>query len=288
MGRTSWGRVLAATVAGIAVFGWLRGKTAAANLPPAAPWRRPTFIAHRGSPGHEENTVAAILGASARGADWIEIDVRETADGQFVLHHDAQLQDSLGLTKTVAEATLAEIQRAPIRGTSDRVPTFAQAVDALARDQARLYVHLKDGVLDPEAARRLVEICRSRGFLGRVRFNSGSFETLARLRARDPRVWLEYDLYDAKGLLRSNDLTAGDLREISALAVRSVGTYSFKTTGALVTQAHRNGLLVDSLVSVAGLPFHDEGAAYKDMIALGVDEIMTDDVGRYPQAALRW
>lgn len=287
MGRNSSGRVLAA-IAALAAFVWLHGKTASANLPPAAPWRRPTFIAHRGSPGLEENTVAAILAASARGADWIEIDVRETRDGAFVLHHDAELKDSLGLAKTVGESTLAEIQRRPLRGTRDFVPTFAQAVDALARDRADLYVHLKDGDLDPQAARGLVAICRSRGFLGRVRFNSGSFPTLARLRAEDPGVWLEYDLYDAKGLLRSNDLTADDLRELRALAVRSVGTFSFKTTESLVSRAHRNGLLVDALVSAAGMPFHDEAGAYKDMIALGVDEIMTDDVGRYPAAAIRW
>lgn len=288
MGRIFKRRVLPAALAAVVVFGWLRVKPASADIPPAAPWRRPTFIAHRGSPGHAENTVAAILGASALGADWIEIDVRETRDGAFVLHHDAELKDSLGLPKTVGQATLAEIQRNPIRGSRDYVPTFAQAVDALARDRAELYVHLKDGVLDPGAARELVATCRARGFLGRVRFNSGSFLTLARLRAQDPGVWLEYDLYDAKGLLRSNDLTTDDLRAIRSLAVRSVGTFSFKTTGALVSQAHRSGLLVDALVSAQGLPFHDEKAAYKDMIALGVDEIMTDDVGLYPAAAIRF
>src|SRR3569832_126956 len=99
MGRFPTGRVLAAALAAAGGLTWLRAKPAAATLSPAEAARRPTFIAHRGSPGLEENTVAAILDASARGADWIEVDVRETRDGAFVLHHDADLKESLGLAR---------------------------------------------------------------------------------------------------------------------------------------------------------------------------------------------
>jgi glycerophosphoryl diester phosphodiesterase len=290
MRRIKRGRVFALAIATLGSFGWLAAKRSAGGPRPAAKtagvvggvaaWR-PTIIAHRGCPGYAENTVNSILAAADRGADWIEVDVRETRDGEFVLHHDADLTEDLGLHMKIREASLAEIQARTLAGGDERVPTFAQAMQAMAGTRAKLYVHLKDGILDAATAAKLLEICRSQDFIGRVRFNSGSFTTLARLRAEDSRVWLEYDLYDAKGLLWSNDMTSADLDSIRRLAIRSVGTFSFKTTLALVRRAHLHGLLVDALVSVDGMPFHDEAAAYREMVGLGVDEIMTDDIGRY-------
>jgi glycerophosphoryl diester phosphodiesterase len=49
-------------------------------------------IAHRGASAHHpENTIAAVWGAAAAGADMVELDVRITADGALAVHHDAQL-----------------------------------------------------------------------------------------------------------------------------------------------------------------------------------------------------
>jgi len=53
-------------------------------------------IAHRGdrSSGHE-NTIAAFQGAIALGADGVEFDVRRTADGVLIVHHDAAIAESV-------------------------------------------------------------------------------------------------------------------------------------------------------------------------------------------------
>ncbi len=63
-------------------------------------------IGHRGaSAAYPENTLAAFEGASALGADWVELDVRLTADGTPVIHHDAEVPDG----PTIASATIAEL-----------------------------------------------------------------------------------------------------------------------------------------------------------------------------------
>jgi glycerophosphoryl diester phosphodiesterase len=50
---------------------------------------RPAICAHRGaSRRHPENTLAAFTAALEMGADMIETDVRRTARGKLVLHHD--------------------------------------------------------------------------------------------------------------------------------------------------------------------------------------------------------
>ena len=55
----------------------------------------PLVVAHRGaSAAHPPgNTVAAFAAAVALGADWVELDVRLTADGALVVHHDPDLPD---------------------------------------------------------------------------------------------------------------------------------------------------------------------------------------------------
>ncbi|MCW2679313.1 MAG: glycerophosphoryl diester phosphodiesterase [Frankiales bacterium] len=51
------------------------------------------ILAHRGSPtsGTNENTIPAISGALAAGADGVEVDLRMTADGVLAVCHDPDL-----------------------------------------------------------------------------------------------------------------------------------------------------------------------------------------------------
>lgn len=78
-------------------------------------------IAHRGaSRAAAENTVEAFLTAARMGADAVELDVRRTADGVLVVHHDPRLADSRVIVAT------------PYRDLPAHVPTLAAALDACA------------------------------------------------------------------------------------------------------------------------------------------------------------
>ena len=61
-------------------------------------------IAHRGaSATHPENTLEAFRAAAEQGADGIELDVRLSADGVLVVHHDAHLADGTLIRSLSAE-----------------------------------------------------------------------------------------------------------------------------------------------------------------------------------------
>ena len=61
-------------------------------------------IAHRGaSATHPENTLEAFRAAKQQGAGGIELDVRLSADGVLVVHHDAHLADGTLLRGLTAE-----------------------------------------------------------------------------------------------------------------------------------------------------------------------------------------
>jgi glycerophosphoryl diester phosphodiesterase len=70
-----------------------------------------------------EPPIEAFTAARALGADGVELDVRHTADGVLVIHHDPEIS-GFGL---IAAATLAEL-----RAAAPSVPTFAEALAACA------------------------------------------------------------------------------------------------------------------------------------------------------------
>jgi len=111
--------------------------------------RQVVAIAHRGEHlHHPENTIPAFQEAIRLGADFIEVDVRTTADGKLVLSHDGKVDRRTTGQGEVAKMTFNEVRAldagiksgAQFAGT--KVPTFDEALD-LARGKIGIYVDVK-------------------------------------------------------------------------------------------------------------------------------------------------
>lgn len=77
-----------------------------------APAGRALIIAHAGGLGlRPENTSGAFSNAVALGCDLLELDVRLTADGHLVTHHDATVDRTSDGSGLVLTQTLAELRR---------------------------------------------------------------------------------------------------------------------------------------------------------------------------------
>ena len=98
---------------------------------------RPLVIAHRGaSADRPENTVEAFRYAAVLGADGVELDVRRSADGLLVVHHDARLPDG----RAIVELPGAELP--------ESIPTLDQALDACVG--LGVDVEIKNDPRDPD------------------------------------------------------------------------------------------------------------------------------------------
>jgi glycerophosphoryl diester phosphodiesterase len=76
---------------------------------------RPLVFAHRGGAAlAPENTLAAFDNGVALGADGLELDVRLSRDGVVVVHHDARLDRTTGLTGNLADRTAGELADAGV------------------------------------------------------------------------------------------------------------------------------------------------------------------------------
>ena len=81
----------------------------------------PKVIGHRGAMAYApENTLESFREARKRGATWVEIDVKLTADGVPIVMHDPSLKRTMGVDRLVADMRAAELPAA--------VPTFEQAI----------------------------------------------------------------------------------------------------------------------------------------------------------------
>ncbi|MBI5381716.1 MAG: glycerophosphodiester phosphodiesterase family protein [Opitutae bacterium] len=115
---------------------------------------------------HPENSLPAIRSALVLGADVIEIDVRRTKDGHFVLMHDGKLDRTTNGKGPVADFTLAELKKLRLRDglgsvTREPIPTLEEA---LAEVQGRALVNLDKAYEWPDEVFRVVEQAHAQNF----------------------------------------------------------------------------------------------------------------------------
>ena len=115
------------------------------------PSGRSAVVAHRGAAGQApENTLAGLRAGVESGARFIEFDIRRTADGHFVLMHDASIDRTTNGSGLVRQSTLAELQMLDASSWFDPafaggpVPSLVQAFDLLAGWPGAIVIEVKD------------------------------------------------------------------------------------------------------------------------------------------------
>jgi glycerophosphoryl diester phosphodiesterase len=99
----------------------------------------PRIVGHRGAKANApENTLVAIRRAHEEGASWIEFDAKLTKDNAVVLMHDETLDRTSSGQGPVAEATLAEIKKLDAGAwfgpafKGEPIPTLEEAMALMA------------------------------------------------------------------------------------------------------------------------------------------------------------
>ncbi|HTN52183.1 MAG TPA: glycerophosphodiester phosphodiesterase [Anaeromyxobacter sp.] len=243
----------------------------------------PWLVAHRGgSLLAPENTLPAFDRAAALGADALEIDVRRTADGAVVVFHDEETARLTGAPGTIEARTLAEVKALdaghsftpdggasfPFRGRGVAVPRLSEV---LAR-HPRLRLNIDAKPDDPALAEALALELRAAGALERVCVGSFFDAQAERLGALLP------------GCARYLPERAATCHVMAAKS----GADGAACPGGyqLADLPHRLGDLevvdraVVSYLHARGIPVHvwtvDDEAEMRELLALGVDGIVTD------------
>jgi glycerophosphoryl diester phosphodiesterase len=185
---------------------------------------RPITIAHRGEPvRHRENTLGAFAAALGDGADWVEIDLRRTRDGEIVVLHDQTLERLWGVDSSVGDLDWPAVARL---GHGDvRIPSFRQVLEAVP---VPLMVDFTRREVVPGALEQVL----GADALGRSLFVTGNVPALRQLRALsgEARIGLTWTDGEEPPLGLLEELGAeywnpwfGMLTEAGAAAVHAAG-----------------------------------------------------------------
>ncbi|KZE38981.1 glycerophosphodiester phosphodiesterase [Bhargavaea cecembensis] len=120
-------------------------------------------VAHRGASGHApENTMAAYQKAFEMKADYIEIDVQMSKDGELVIIHDNTVDRTTNGTGTVGEMTFEELRQLDAGSwfgeeyTGEKILTFGEVLDAF-RGKIGILIELKSPELYPGVEEKVAE-----------------------------------------------------------------------------------------------------------------------------------
>ena len=187
-------------------------------------------IGHRGAAGHApENTLAAVRKGIALGVDFVEIDIRRTADGRLVVLHDATVNRTTDGKGRIESLWFQDLEKLDA-GDGERIPTLAEVLK-VATGKTGLMVELKIR----GAGQQTVETVREAGFKGPVIYASFFHDELTHMRKADP---------DASLMVLFGSLSRASVSRAIKYGSSYVGLPHNKATGPLVNSFHRAGLLV--------------------------------------------
>lgn len=221
------------------------------------------IIAHRGAAGSRpENTMASVIKAIGDEADWVEIDVQETADGEVVVMHDSDYMKLAGVNLTIWDATMDDLADIDIGSWFDpayadeRTPTLREVLQA-TRGKSKVLIELKYYGHDVDLENRVVAIVEDLGMEDQVATMSLKYPAVQKMRKLRPE-W-----------------------PTGVLAATAVGNLSALEGDFLAVNAGMANVALVNSTDAAGKDLYvwtvNDPLQMSKMVSLGVDGLITDE-----------
>lgn len=169
-----------------------------------------SLIAHRGfSSQAPENTAAAIEKAADYGFDTVEIDIRQTADGVWVVSHDDDISDMTDKSGSISSYTYYDLITATVDNganhesyTDLKILTLEEALSLCLKHNIKPMIEIKS--YTAEGLDNLIELVDKNGFTESCLIISFDRSVLDEIRLRNDKI----TLYVLVSKLNSKNLEA--------------------------------------------------------------------------------
>jgi glycerophosphoryl diester phosphodiesterase len=137
-------------------------------------------VGHRGAKGEcAENTLPCIKHAVNLGVDIVEVDVRETKDGELIILHDEDFKRVAGVEIKPKEFTLKEIkEKIRVEGKYE-VPTLKEVLDFIKGTDSGLFIEIKE----PPTTEKIVSLVEEFHLVNRISLISFYPEALEKVKS---------------------------------------------------------------------------------------------------------
>ena len=205
--------------------------------------------------------MAAVLKAIDDGADWVEIDVQETADGEVIVAHDSDFMKLAGVDLKVWNATMGDLAGIDIGSSFDpayaaeRTPTLRDVLVA-ARGKSRVMIELKYYGHNVDLEDRVARIVEETAMTDQIAVMSLKLPMVEKMRGLRPG-W-----------------------RTGILAARAVGDLSKLDTDYIAVNTGQVSVDLVKRNKAAGKQLYvwtvDEPVTMSRMISMGVDGLITN------------
>ena len=161
---------------------------------------RPITVSHRGVSGNNsaQNTLAALEKTSATyHPDYVEMDVQETKDGQFVVMHDFNLRQLTGVDKSPQDLTLKELEELTVKenGVEEPVVSFDDYLKKADELNQKLLIEIKNSKRDSkDVITRFVTKYEKQILEKKHILQSLTYQTVSDLKKANPNFYVGYIL----------------------------------------------------------------------------------------------
>lgn len=234
------------------------------------------ITSHRGG-GFEapENSISAIRKAIENKADYAEIDVQTTKDNEVVLFHDVNLKRFSKESGGIKDYTYDELSKIDIGSSfsneyeGEKIPKL-ESVLIEAKSRVKLNIELKPMKNNDYLAFEVVNLIKKYNMESEVVITSMNYDILQKVKKLDPSIKIGYIIIAAIGNVQDMQV---DFLSIESSMIKQKLIYSMHTAG--------------KEVHVWTVNDREEAA---QMIKLGVDNIITDDVKLVEEAKslIKW
>ena len=196
------------------------------------------------------------------GADWLEIDVQESTDGQVMVIHDSDFMKLANVNMKVRDGSYADIREIDVGSwfgpqfSNERVPTLAEVLE-LARGKARVVIELKYYGHDQQLEQRVIDIVERLGMVDDVAIMSLKYDGIQKIRALRPDWTI--------GLL-----SATAIGNLAKLDVDFLAVATGLATPGFVRRSQDQGKQVFVWTI-------NDAVSLSRMMSLGVDGVITDE-----------
>lgn len=219
-------------------------------------------IGHRGAAAlRPENTMASVEKAIEDGADWVEIDVQETADGVVIVAHDSDFMKLAGVPTKVWDATMEDVATIDIGSWFDpeyadqRTPTLRDVLET-AKCRSKVIIELKYYGHDVDLENRVAALVEEFEMQDDIATMSLKYPAVKKMKALRPD-W------------RAGVLAATAIGDLSGLEGDFVAVNAATVSPGLIRSVHAAGK--DIYVWTVNDPLQMSA-----MASMGVDGLITD------------
>lgn len=161
------------------------------------PDRKPVTISHRGVNGNNgvQNTLDSLIETNKAKPDYVEMDIQETKDHQFIVMHDFNLRALTGVNKRPNQLTLKELTNMNVteNGQTAKMVSFDDYLAKANQLKQRLLIEIKTTPQDsPDLVHRFVKQYRENIFENGHILHTLTYDTAMALKKEEPRFYVGY------------------------------------------------------------------------------------------------